>query len=154
MLDQEFACWGDPCEDLGWVTGDLLAMTRELLLSKRLPALPEELRYGAFMIANAMAISLRVFDISEQAEHAEYNGLRHLFGDSGRRTGPAVVDAGAGIGRQSPVTAGDLARRIRRGSEGEELLSHLTEIARLRLAIGNPRRPAESDSQPERRDAA
>ena len=48
---------------------ELLAIARRTLLDELLPRLPEELRYTALMIANAMAIASR--------EHAEI-GRAHV----------------------------------------------------------------------------
>ncbi len=39
--------------------GELLAVARQTLLSDLLPALPEEMRYQALMLANALAIAGR-----------------------------------------------------------------------------------------------
>ena len=58
---------------------ELLAIARSTLLEKLLPSVPEDLRYDALMIANAMAIAAREHAAGDTAMQAEVVRLAALF---------------------------------------------------------------------------
>jgi hypothetical protein len=116
---------------------ELLAIARATLLDKLLPQLPEELRYDALMIANAMAIASREHVASDNATQAELARLRDLFAERKKSlTGAALAAALAGYNRR-------LATEIRAGrfddKERAALLDHLAQTSADELAISNPR---------------
>ncbi|MGE5097084.1 MAG: DUF6285 domain-containing protein [Betaproteobacteria bacterium] len=91
---------------------DLLRVARDTLLEALLPQLPAESHYTARMVANAMAIAARELGQAPQAPDS------------------------AALSR--------LAAEIRAGRHDEpaaraELIRHLREITRERLAVSNPR---------------
>ncbi len=116
---------------------DLLAIARSTLLDKLLPGLPEELRYDALMIANAMAIASREHAGADQAMHAEFARLQKLLGETGETpAGPALATSLARLNQR-------LASDIRAGGfddkERKALLDHLEKTSADELAISNPR---------------
>lgn len=107
---------------------ELLAVAREELMKRLLPALPGALRYEALMVANAMAIAAREAAAGAGAAAREAEGLRQLTGDaslpSGRRKLCEAIRRGdfdtAGPGRQA-------------------LLRYLLDTTEGKLAISNPK---------------
>ncbi len=112
----------------------LLAIARATLLDKLLPHVPEELRYDALMIANAMAIAVREQANGEAAAQAELARLRGLFDEPG--ASDALEAALDGYRKR-------LATDIRNGrfddAERAALLTHLVQTAADELAISNPK---------------
>lgn len=116
---------------------ELLAIARATLLDKLLPRLPEDLRYDALMIANAMAIAAREHATAEASAQAELARLRDLFAE---RDEPV---AGAALASELAQSKRRLVAEIRRGRfDGKEraaLLAHLEKTSTGELAISNPR---------------
>lgn len=116
---------------------ELLDIARRTLLDELLPHLPEELRYNALMIANAMAIASREYASGDAGAQAELARLRELLGERTTPTsGMAPAAALAGYNRR-------LAAGIRGGryddKERAALLDHLEKTTTDKLAIANPR---------------
>lgn len=59
---------------------DLLTIARTTLLEKVVPLLPQDQRYNALMVANAMAIALRQWQAGEHWQVEELQRLQALFG--------------------------------------------------------------------------
>ena len=104
----------------------LLGQARRSLLEELLPLLPEDKRYDALMIANAMAIATREIEAGAGSDAEERADLRELFADAG-------PDGGYGKAR--------LAREIRAGRRDGEAAVHrvLTASAVRRQRINNPK---------------
>ena len=116
---------------------ELLAIARSTLLDKLLPRVPEELRYDALMIANAMAIAAREHAAGDQAAQAGLARLRGLMAEAHEPlTGAALQSARTGLNRR-------LAAAIRAGrfdaTDRAALLNHLAQTAADELAVSNPR---------------
>ena len=116
---------------------ELLTIARTTLLDKLLPGLPEELRYDALMIANAMAIASREHAGADAAMHAEFARLQKLLGETGETpAGPALATSLAKLNHR-------LAADIRTGRFDDKartaLLDHLEKTSADELAISNPR---------------
>lgn len=116
---------------------ELLAIARATLLDKLLPRLPEDLRYTALMIANALAIASREYAAGDEPAQTELARLRELFADSKKDlSGAALETALTGYNRR-------LVTEIRGGRfDGKEraaLLDHLGRTSTDALAISNPR---------------
>lgn len=116
---------------------ELLDIARRTLLDEVLPHLPEELRYNALMIANAMAIASREHAAGDASGQAELTRLRELFGERAEPpSGAALAAALEGYNRR-------LAAGIRGGryddNERAALLDHLEKTTTDKLAIANPR---------------
>jgi hypothetical protein len=146
---------------------NLLATARALLLGDLLPALPDDLRYAALMVANAMAIAAREHARGAEALREEASGLRELLTPPGSRvvstpSHPAVPAAATpaaraasdaeGRARAVPSAAdGDvaalrrrLAAAIRAGAfdapaQQAALIAHLARCSADRTAISNPK---------------
>ncbi len=116
---------------------ELLEIARRTLLDEILPRLPEELRYSARMVANAMAIAAREHAAGDAAAQAELARLRNLFAERPQPlTGAALHAALAGYNRR-------LATEIRAGRfdsrERAALLAHLEKTTADKLAVANPK---------------
>ena len=116
---------------------ELLEIARRTLLDEVLPRLPEDLRYSALMIANAMAIAAREYAAGDDDAQAELARLRSLFSERPQPlTGAALNVALAGYNRR-------LATGIRAGRfddrERAALLEHLEKTTADKLAVANPR---------------
>ena len=116
---------------------ELLAIARSTLLDKLLPRVPEELRYDALMIANAMAIAAREHAAGEAAAQRERARLSALLSEHDElRPGADLTAEGAGLKRR-------LATQIRAGrfdeADRKALLDHLAQTAADELAVSNPR---------------
>jgi hypothetical protein len=115
----------------------LLAIARATLLDKLLAHLPEELRYDALMIANAMAIAIREQANGEAADAAELARLRGLFGERAEPiASDALEDALAGYRKR---LASDIRNGRFDGAELESLLAHLAQTSADQLAVSNPK---------------
>jgi hypothetical protein len=106
---------------------DLLATARDVVLTQLLPALPEEHRFAARMVANAMAIASR-----EQAAE----------------TAPTLAALQAALmapGIAAKVLLPRLAAEIRAGAhdpgtpEHPAVVAALVALAKARCAVSNPR---------------
>lgn len=78
-------------------SAELLAIARSRLLDELLPALPAENRYGALMVAAAMAIATRELENGDAAELDEQNMLRELLGDDDGNLGDLNRGFAAGL---------------------------------------------------------
>lgn len=115
---------------------ELLSIARETYTAQLLPALPENLRYTALMVANAMAIARREIEAGEEPARAELRRLRVLFSE-----GSNEPDANERRG-----TVADYNRRLvqairagRYDSDNAALLEHLRRTTEEKLAISNPK---------------
>ncbi len=81
---------------------ELLTIARKVLREELMPLLPDERRYDALMVANAMAIAARQIAFGDAPERRERQNLAGLLGDTEDGDGRAAAD--------EPV--GDLTRRL------------------------------------------
>jgi len=103
---------------------DLLDIAREVLRQDLIPALPDDKRYPALMIANALAIVMRQIEAGEEGGIEE----QKIFGDLLRDE-----DTLEHLNKT-------LARRIRRGdADGVEFWQALHKVAVGKVAESNPR---------------
>lgn len=123
-------------------SAELLEIARATILSEIAPALPEGQRYAALMAANALAIAGRDL-AAPDASAAELARVAALL--------PGPVP-GSGMSALREATA-RLAKAIREGRfhEGEaraNLLAHLRQAVRERLAVSNPRALSRDERSP------
>lgn len=129
---------------------DLLIVAREELVKSLLPKLPDELRYQALMIANAMAIAAREFENGLEHDQRELDSLFQLLSNtepatnvSANEKSPAV--AGSEMARMLQTFRKQLGNKIRAGDfdasapAHRAMLNHLKTTARDKLAISNPK---------------
>ena len=112
---------------------ELLIQARVTLLDELLGALPEDKRYPALMVANAMAIAAR--ELAAPADgRAERQALAALLGPAREADQDATVAA----------LAARLADEIRAGRfDGDPRVhDHLKGEVETRLALSNPKRLA------------
>jgi hypothetical protein len=69
---------------------ELLTVARKLLREELLPLLPEERRYDALMVANAMAIAARQIAFGAAPDRREEQDLAHLLGETVAGDGEAL----------------------------------------------------------------
>ena len=115
----------------------LLAIARATLLDNLLPHLPDNLRYDALMVANAMAISIREYAAGDTAAQGELARIAGLFAENSQPlAGEALATALTDCNRR-------LAAEIRNGrfygKQRAALLNHLEKTSVDALAISNPR---------------
>lgn len=116
---------------------DLLAIARETLRRELLPKLPEESRYAALMVANAIAIAAREAEYGDGPEREELARLAALLGETG--------DAGQRLREELARLNRELVRRIRQGAfpagapASEALRRHLFACARQQVGVSNPK---------------
>jgi len=115
----------------------LLAIARATLLDKLLPHIPEELRYDALMIANAMAIAVREQANGAAAVQAELARLRGLFDERAKPLASGALDGALDGYRKRLAT--DIRNGRFDGAERAALLAHLAQTAADELAISNPK---------------
>lgn len=115
---------------------ELLGIARETFIARILPVLPEDLRYTALMIANAMAIARREIDAGDESARAELQRLRALLSEDA----PPIAD------RPMATILAEynrlLAREIRAGrydNDNSAVLAHLRLTVEDRLAVSNPK---------------
>ncbi len=82
--------------------GELLTIARKVLREELMPLLPEERRYDALMVANAMAIAARQIAFGDAPERRERQNLAGLLGET--------VDGDASTAVSE--ARGDLTRRL------------------------------------------
>jgi hypothetical protein len=116
---------------------ELLAIARATLLDKLLPRLPEELRYDALMIANAMAIASREYAAGDAPAQAELARLRTLLGEHDSSLPDAALHAALTEYNRRLATAirGGQFDDLKRAA----LLDHLDKTAADKLAVANPK---------------
>lgn len=108
---------------------ELLYTARDALLSELADALPENRRYVALMIANALAIAARDLEHGAGAAEAELRSLHALYG----------VSTGALDQLNWRLCADLRAGRFAGGPEEERVRAHLKASAEARTAISNPK---------------
>ena len=81
---------------------ELLIIARKVLREELMPLLPDERRYDALMVANAMAIAARQIAFGDAPERRERQNLAGLLGDTVDGDGRTAVNE----------AVGDLARRL------------------------------------------
>ena len=116
---------------------ELLAIARSTLLDKLLPRVPEELRYDALMIANAMAIAAREHTAGDAAMQAEVVRLAALLKEQCEpRAGAELISARIELTAASPRISAPAASTT-------GTARHYSIISRRRLptklAVSNPR---------------
>ena len=110
---------------------DLLAIARETLRRDVLPLVPEEGRYAALMVANAIAIAAREAEFGDAPKQEERRRLEALLG-------------GTKAEELSSLNA-ELVRRIRKGvfAPGtpayEAARRHLWHCALQQVRVSNPK---------------
>jgi len=122
-------------------TGDqLLDTARALLRDELIPALPQDKRHAALMIANAMSIAMRQLQVGDEQERREVADLQAMLsaeaGDS--------IGAGGGTRAQLAALNRRLCERIREGQADAGRLHelarrHLVAVARHKVAESNPK---------------
>ena len=128
---------------------DLLEIARHAFAAEVLPVVPEDLRYTALMIANAMAIAQREIAAGDAPLRGEFRRLVGLLSENAAAPGgSALRDAVESYNRR-------LANEIRAGRfDGEKraaMLKHLRRTTEEKLAVSNPKALVNPAS--ERRDA-
>ena len=127
---------------------DLLDTARRLLLDRLLPALPEELRYDALMVASAIAMGSRELSSAEKLERAALKRLAGLYPEMDLDS----VDGKAARTEAFDRLCAQLVTDIRAGAFDEpgnrqkQFLDHLRETTRARMLLSNPKRMAALDA--------
>ena len=113
---------------------ELLEIARRTLLDDVLPRLPQDLRYSALMIANAMAIAAREHAAGDANANAELARLQQLYGE------PHQALAGSALAAALIEYNRRLAADIRAGRcDGRAgLRDHLERTTADKLAVANP----------------
>lgn len=123
---------------------DLLIIAREELIKGLLPKLPDELRYQALMIANAMAIAAREFETGRKCDQRELLGLSQLLISMKTDITNDLITHQSAPRSAQPYRR-TLSIAIRSGeydpgkSGHQVMLKHLKTTARDKLAISNPK---------------
>lgn len=117
----------------------LLDLARALLLDEVLPALPEERRYDARLIANALAIAAREATAEARDRETYRKGLAALYGEAtrppeGRAPAETPDEANERLGWR-------LAGELRAGQRDAdpEVFAVLRRAAAARLSAVNPK---------------
>jgi hypothetical protein len=118
----------------------LLDAARSLLRDELLPALPEDKRHAALMIANAMAIAGRQLNGGDAHERHELAALAHLLS----LPPPGVAGYDAPLRAQLVAANRLLCARVREGQADHgamraQVLSHLWAMARRKVEESNPK---------------
>ncbi len=114
---------------------ELLEIARRTLLDDLLPRLPDDLRYRALMIANAMAIAAREHAAGDAAAIAELARLQALYGEPLQApAGSALHTALSGYNRRlaADIRAGRCDNRV-------GLREHLAQTTADKVAVANPK---------------
>jgi hypothetical protein len=119
----------------------LILLARSELMSKVLPNLPEDLRYEARMIANAMAIADREWHETDRLRVALPALLARALHPTARGLGMATAevvepDEAALMRLVMQIRAGEYNQQ---GTAQSALLTFLREFTRARLAVSNPK---------------
>jgi hypothetical protein len=114
---------------------ELLEIARRTLLADVLPRLPEDLRYPALMIANAMAIAGREHAAGDADASSELARLQQFYGAphhalAGRALAAALIDYNRRL-------AADI--RAGRCDDRAGLREHLEQTIAGKLAVANPK---------------
>jgi hypothetical protein len=122
----------------------LLELARAALAEEIVPALPEDARYGARMVANAMAIAAREMTAGEDTAQAERAALAKLYDEP--PTPPGRADAET-IDEALDRLNWWLVAEIRAGRRDGDGRVHalLRQAARARLRLVNPKALLDED---------
>jgi len=116
---------------------DLLNAARSALLQELLSEIPEQRRYLALMIANAMAVAARELRLGDGVDRAELTSLRMLYRNPEPDSSDDVASRLEALNRR---LCNDLRHGRFLGSEDEgRLRDHLRRSAEARVAISNPK---------------
>ncbi len=116
---------------------DLLSIARDVFRDELMPHLPDEARYTALMIANAMANAERELMRGDAALQAELDRLRVLY--------PAAPESEEPVAVQLERLNRHLAVDIRKGgffsdrARREEIRTHLVQSTLERVRESNPK---------------
>lgn len=108
----------------------LLAVARDTLKERVLPALPDDCRYDALMVINALGIAQRECS----ADPTETNALRRRIDALLERDSDTLADAETAL--TQAIRAG---RFDAPGPDRDALLDALHDLTRARLAVDNPK---------------
>ncbi|MEE1916322.1 DUF6285 domain-containing protein [Pseudomonas asiatica] len=112
---------------------DLLVAAQKLLREQLLPALPDEHRHNALMIANAMGVAIRQLQAGEAAEHEERRRLERLL----QRPLSDVSQMSTGNRELSIMLRAGLADPGQ--AKRTEVLDHLRRAVRQAVSESNPK---------------
>jgi hypothetical protein len=115
---------------------ELLGIARETINARILPALPEDLRYTALMIANAMAIARREIEAGAASARSELQRLRALLFEDAPLTADRPMETI--LAEYNRRLAGEI-RAGRYDSDNSTVLAHLRRTVEEKLAISNPK---------------
>jgi hypothetical protein len=116
---------------------ELLRVAQKVLRERLLPGIAKQQRYEALMVANAMAIAAREFEVGDTGLREELRMLTELYGDT------VVSQSGTSIKEKVSRLNKRLAKDIRAGvmdgacAQGVRALLKAQVIGRLR--INNPK---------------
>lgn len=119
---------------------DLLDEARRSLIEALLPLLPQDRRYDALMVANAMAIASREAQSGDKLLREEVRGLETLLDGAGTANG-----AREELRARLLELERRLARDIRRGSydavgpQRDAVRAYLRTVTREQVRISNPK---------------
>ncbi|HXV25357.1 MAG TPA: DUF6285 domain-containing protein [Alphaproteobacteria bacterium] len=116
---------------------ELLAAARVALLEELLTDLPEQRRYLARMVANAMAIAARELELGDGIDRAELTSLRRLFQDPEPDASEEMAARLEALNRRLCVEIRD--GRFAGGAEEARLRDHLRRSLEARVAVSNPK---------------
>lgn len=96
---------------------NLLSIARSTLLEKVVPLLPQDQRYSALMVANAMAIALRQWEAGDTWQQEELLRLQALLGADvlGNNVLAEVQNGQQGLKNALSAANRALAHKIRHG---------------------------------------
>ncbi len=114
---------------------ELLRIARETLADELLPALPEERKLDALIIANVIAIAAREAAFGDAPLRAELARLAALYGDKP----PPDEPLAAAVERLSRRLAADIREGTFEAAKLAEVKAHLLETTLQKLRENNPR---------------
>jgi hypothetical protein len=114
---------------------ELLEIARRTLLADVLPRLPEDLRYPALMIANAMAIAGREHAAGDADARAELARLQEFYGAPHQALASSAL--AAALIDYNRRLAADI--RAGRCDDRAGLREHLAQTTADKLTIANPK---------------
>ena len=114
---------------------ELLAIARRTMLDDVLPRLPDDLRYRALMIANAMAIAAREHAAGDITAMAELARLQKLYREP--QHVPAASALRAALSDYNRRLAADI--RAGRCDDWDRLREHLDQTTAAKLAVADPK---------------
>ena len=116
---------------------ELLSIARQVLREDVATALSGEQRFNVLMVANAMAMAIREIEQGGQLDAAALSALASLYDEPD----PIADDLSRKLARD--IRAGQFDDGVKAAELHEILMSDI----RRRLAIGNPRYLAETESK-------